>query len=184
MRTTPTAIADVKVLEPTRHGDRRGYFAEVYNHKLLAGAGIDVAFVQDNQSLSAQRGVVRGLHYQLPPFSQAKLVRVLRGRILDVAVDIRKSSPTFGEHVTVELSAENFRQVFVPAGFAHGFVTLEDDTELFYKVSNYYAPDHERGVQWNDPDLAIDWPGDHATAILSDKDAKLPPLSQQTDLFD
>jgi dTDP-4-dehydrorhamnose 3,5-epimerase len=184
MRITPTAISDVQIIEPVRHGDRRGYFAEMYNQKLLVDAGIDVAFVQDNQSLSAQRGVVRGLHYQLPPFAQDKLVRVLRGSVLDVAVDIRRGSPTFGKHVAVELSADNFRQLFVPVGFAHGFVTLEDDTELFYKVSDYYAPDHERGIQWNDPDLAIDWPVESAAAILSDKDLKLPPLSQLTELFD
>src|SRR5262249_10477793 len=148
--------------------------SETFNRKRLADAGIDLDFVQDNHSLSGQRGVVRGLHFQIPPFAQDKLVRVVRGRIYDVAVDIRRSSPTYGRHVGVELSGENWKQLFVPAGFAHGFVTLDPDTEVIYKVTNYYAPSHDRGLIWNDPDLGINWPIAAGEAILSDKDKVLP----------
>jgi dTDP-4-dehydrorhamnose 3,5-epimerase len=140
--------------------------------------------VQDNQSFSAQQGTVRGLHYQLPPFAQAKLVRAVSGRLLDVAVDIRRSSPTFGQAVAVELSAAGGEQLFIPAGFAHGFCTLEPDTSLAYKVDAYYSAAHDRGIRWNDPALRIDWPVSEAEAMLSDKDRKQPFLSDVTDLFD
>jgi dTDP-4-dehydrorhamnose 3,5-epimerase len=151
----------------------------------LRGHGIDTVFIQDNHSLSAERGVVRGLHYQLPPAAQAKLVRVARGAILDVAVDIRRHSPTFGKHVAAVLSAENWQQIYIPPGFAHGFATLEPNTEVLYKVSAPYAPDSERGVLWKDPALGIDWGVDPSTAVLSAKDTLYPQLSdvKAGDLF-
>src|SRR3954471_6373326 len=158
MQCILTEIPDVKVLLPKKFGDARGFFSETYSRKLLQEcAGIDRDFVQDNHSLSAEAGVVRGLHYQLAPMAQDKLVRVVRGAILDVAVDIRKGSPTFGKHVSAVISAANWRQILVPIGFAHGFVTLEENTEVIYKVTNYYSPQHERGIRWNDPQLGIDW---------------------------
>lgn len=172
------SIPDVKILSPTKHGDHRGFFSEVYNKKTLVTAGIDIDFVQDNHSLSAERGTVRGLHFQTPPFAQHKLVRVVRGSVFDVAVDLRRGSPSFGKHVTAVLSAEAWNQIFVPIGFAHGFMTLEPDTEVIYKVSNYYAPDHDKGVLWNDPALAIAWPIGDREAILSDKDRKQPRLAE------
>jgi dTDP-4-dehydrorhamnose 3,5-epimerase len=171
-----TEIPDVKVTTPRKFGDRRGFFSEIYNRRDFAAAGLGVEFVQDNHSLSAEVGTIRGLHFQSPPFAQDKLVRVARGKILDVAVDIRRSSPTFGRYVAVELSAENWRQLFIPAGFLHGFCTLEADTEVLYKVTNYYSPEHDHGVAWNDPDLAIAWPPEAANAALSAKDAGLPRL--------
>ena len=184
MQVIPTDIPDVKILAPRRHGDHRGFFSEVYSRKAFAAAGLPpLEFVQDNHSLSAERGVVRGLHYQLPPAAQDKLVRVVRGAILDVAVDIRRSSPTFGRHVRAVLSADNWQQILVPAGFAHGFVTLEPDTEVLYKVTSYYSPEHERGILWNDPALGIDWGVDPAAATLSKKDREYPPLGAAADLF-
>jgi dTDP-4-dehydrorhamnose 3,5-epimerase len=179
-----TAIPDVLLITPTKHGDHRGFFSETYNRKLLAEHGIEIDFVQDNQSLSAERGVVRGLHFQLPPFAQTKLVRVVRGSMLDVAVDIRRSSPTFGQHVAAVLSAENWTQILVPHGFAHGFVTLEPNTEAVYKVDAFYAPTHDRGIRWDDPALGIDWPIAAADAILSPKDLAQPLLADAPDLFD
>lgn len=170
-------IADVKVLVPRRHGDRRGYFSEVYNQRRLREADIEIDFVQDNHSLSAESGTVRGLHFQIPPFAQAKLVRVVRGSVFDVAVDLRRGSPSFGRHVTMVLSARVGNQILVPAGFAHGLMTLEADTEVVYKVSDYYAPDHDRGILWNDPALGIDWPLTEDKAVLSDKDRAQPPLA-------
>ena len=170
-------IADVKVLVPRRHGDRRGYFSEVYNQRRLREADIEIDFVQDNHSLSAESGTVRGLHFQIPPFAQAKLVRVVRGSVFDVAVDLRRGSPSFGRHVTVVLSAHAGNQILVPAGFAHGLMTLEADTEVVYKVSDYYAPDHDRGILWNDPTLGIDWPLTEDQAVLSDKDRGQPLLA-------
>ena len=146
MQIHPTSISAVLVLTPRKHGDHRGFFSEVYRKELLSKQGIDVEFVQDNHSLSAEKGTVRGLHFQAPPFAQDKLVRVVRGAVFDVAVDIRPDSPTYGRHVGVVLSAEAWNQVYVPIGFAHGFMTLEPDTEVVYKVSDYYAPDHERGA--------------------------------------
>lgn len=177
MQATPTAIPEVRVLHPTVHRDARGAFAEVYSARAFAGIGIDIVFVQDNHSLSVERGTVRGLHFQAPPFAQHKLVRVVRGRILDVAVDLRRSSPTCGRHVCVELSAEAWNQLLVPIGFAHGFVTLEPGTEVVYKVSAPYAPAHERGIRWNDPALGISWPVGE-DAVISDRDRALPLLSE------
>ena len=178
MQIHPTSIAAVQVLAPNRHGDYRGFFSEVYNKKALAEAGIDVEFVQDNHSLSAEKGTVRGLHFQSPPFAQDKLVRVVRGSVFDVAVDLRKGSATYGGHVSVVLSAEAWNQLLVPIGFAHGFMTLEPDTEVVYKVSDYYAPDHDHGLLWNDPALGIRWPIAEEEAVLSDKDRVQPTLSE------
>lgn len=177
MVVEPTAIADVKIVTPKIFRDARGFFSETYNARVLAEAGIDAAFVQDNHSLSAEPGVVRGLHFQLEPRAQGKLVRVARGAILDVAVDIRAGSPTWGRHVAVELSAENWRQLWVPPGFAHGFCTLVPDTEVIYKVTDFYAPDHDRAIAWDDPALAITWPVAAGAAILSDKDRRAPRLA-------
>jgi dTDP-4-dehydrorhamnose 3,5-epimerase len=183
MQVIDTAIPDVKILQPAKHGDDRGFFSETFSSRALQDAGLVSEFVQDNQSLSVQPGVVRGLHFQLPPAAQDKLVRVLRGAIIDVAVDIRRGSPTFGQHVAVELSADNWRQLLVPRGFAHGFATLVPNTEVFYKVTAFYSPQHDRGIRWNDPALKIDWKIDPATAILSGKDQKTPLLSEAADLF-
>ena len=171
-------IPGVKLLKPEKYGDHRGFFSEVYNRRALAGAGIDIEFVQDNHSLSAERGTVRGLHFQAPPFDQDKLVRVVRGAVFDVAVDLRKGSPTFSRHVSAILSAGAWNQLLVPIGFAHGFMTLEPDTEVLYKVSNYYAPEHDKGLFWNDPDLAIRWPQGSDAAVLSPKDGDLPMLGE------
>ena len=171
-------IVEVKLLTPNKHGDHRGFFSEVYNRRALAETGIDIEFVQDNHSLSAEKGTVRGLHFQAPPFAQDKLVRVVRGSVFDVAVDLRKGSATYGEHVSVVLSAEAWNQLLVPIGFAHGFMTLEADTEVVYKVSGYYAPDHDHGLLWNDPALGIRWPIAEEEAILSDKDRVQPRLSE------
>ena len=169
-----TAIPDVKIITPARFGDHRGFFSEVYNRRALAEAGIDITFVQDNQSYSAARGTLRGLHFQRPPATQSKLLRVLRGAVIDVAVDCRVGSPTFGRHVMVELTAARGDQILCPRGFAHATLTLEPDTEITYKVDAYYAPDHDLGVRWDDPDLAIDWPIPAEQLILSDKDRALP----------
>lgn len=176
-------IPDVKIIRPKKFGDHRGFFSETYTKKTFEAAGLHYDFVQDNQSLSAEVGTIRGLHFQLPPFAQDKLVRVVRGAILDVAVDIRKGSPTFGRHVSAVISAVEWNQILVPVGFAHGFCTLEPDTEVIYKVTNYYSPEHDRGLLWNDPELGIDWPVSADKARLSDKDYKHPTLAQLTDLF-
>jgi dTDP-4-dehydrorhamnose 3,5-epimerase len=178
-----TEISDVKIIKPRRHIDSRGFFSETYNKKALAGVGIHLDFVQDNHSLSVEKGVVRGLHYQMPPFAQDKLVRVIRGSIFDVAVDLRKSSPTFGRHVAAVLSAEEWNQILVPIGFAHGFCTLEANTEVIYKVTNYYAPDYDRGLFWNDPQLGIQWPISPQQAILSEKDKCQPRFTELRDHF-
>jgi dTDP-4-dehydrorhamnose 3,5-epimerase len=177
------AIPDVKLIRPKRFGDARGFFSEVYSRSALAAAGIGMEFVQDNHSRSAAVGTIRGLHFQTAPFAQDKLVRVTKGRILDVAVDLRAASPTYGKYVSAELSAENWTQILVPIGFAHGFCTLEPDTEVLYKVSNVYAPANDGGVMWNDPDLGIAWPVKAAGAILSDKDMKLPLFRDLPPLF-
>lgn len=177
MDVRATAIEDVKLITPKRHGDARGFFSETYNARAFAAAGIDAAFVQDNHSLSAQKGVVRGLHFQIAPHVQGKLVRVVRGAILDVAVDIRAGSPTFGRHVAVELSAENWQQLWIPAGFAHGFCTLMSDTEVVYKVTGFYAPECDKGLAWDDPELGIDWPVDADAVTLSEKDRAHPRLT-------
>jgi dTDP-4-dehydrorhamnose 3,5-epimerase len=174
MDVETTAIADVLVLRPKKHGDHRGFFSEVFKSDVLAAHGVDLPWVQDNHSMSAARGVVRGLHFQTAPFAQAKLLRVVRGAIFDVAVDIRVGSPTFGRHVGVELSADNWAQLYVPIGFAHGFCTLTSDTEVIYKVTAPYAPAHEGGLPWSDPDLAIDWPITPQEATLSPRDTQWP----------
>jgi dTDP-4-dehydrorhamnose 3,5-epimerase len=167
-------IPDVKILAPKKFEDARGFFSETYNKKALADVGVALEFVQDNQSLSAAVGTIRGLHYQTHPFAQDKLVRVVRGRILDVAVDIRRSSPTFGKWVAAEISAAKWNQILIPVGFAHGICTLESNTELIYKVTNYYSPRHDFGIRWDDPDLKIEWPFPNDQVMLSDKDAKQP----------
>ena len=166
----------VRLLEPKRFGDERGWFAETYNQQKLAEAGIDTVFRQDNHSLSRPIGVLRGLHFQAPPCGQVKLVRCIRGRIWDVAVDVRAASPTYGRWVGAELTADNGRQLYVPIGFAHGFVTLEPDTEVEYKVSAFYDRDSEGGLIWNDPALNLPWPLPPGGPILSDKDLLLPTL--------
>ena len=178
MQIKELSIPAVKVLAPKRYGDHRGFFSEVYNRRALAEAGIGIEFVQDNHSRSAEKGTVRGLHFQIPPFAQDKLVRVVRGAVFDVAVDLRRGSPTYGRHVSMTLSAEAWNQILVPAGFAHGIMTLEPDTEIIYKVSNYYAPDHDRGLSWNDPALGIAWPIPETEAVLSDKDRRQPGLAE------
>jgi len=177
-------ISDVLTITPRRFGDHRGFFSEVYNEARFAEAGIRLGFVQDNHSLSAEVGTIRGLHFQSPPYAQDKLVRVTRGRILDVAVDIRRSSPSFGQHVAVELSAENWRQLLVPVGFAHGFCTLEPDTEVIYKVTGYYSSAHDHGLAYDDPALGIAWPIDPDRAVLSDKDLRNPRLADLPAYFD
>ncbi|MHA1536709.1 MAG: dTDP-4-dehydrorhamnose 3,5-epimerase [Alphaproteobacteria bacterium] len=181
MNVTATAIDAVKLIHPKKHGDGRGFFSETYNKRALAEAGIELDFVQDNHSLSAQKGTVRGLHFQIPPFAQDKLVRVVRGSIFDVAVDLRRDQPSFGRNVCVELSAGEWNQLLVPAGFAHGFCTLEPDTEVIYKVTSFYSPEHDRGIRWNDPDLAVPWPVEEGAALLSERDAKLPPFAEVRD---
>lgn len=168
------AIADIKIISPKKHGNSRGFFSETYNKKSFAEAGIHLDFVQDNQSLSERAGTLRGLHYQGSPFAQDKLVRVVRGRILDVAVDIRRGSPTFGKWVAAEISADKWNQILVPIGFAHAICTLEPNTELIYKVTNYYAAQHDFGIRWNDPHLNITWPFPDDQIMLSDKDKKQP----------
>jgi dTDP-4-dehydrorhamnose 3,5-epimerase len=170
MQAVPLAIPDVKLLTPKVFKDSRGLFAETWSRRALAGIGIAADFVQDNHSVSQAKGVVRGLHFQSPPKSQGKLVRVVRGAIFDVAVDIRHGSPTYGRHVTAVISAENWGQLWIPPGFAHGFATLQEDTEVIYKVTEDYAPDCDKGIAWDDADLAIAWPVDAASAVLSDKD--------------
>ncbi len=182
MQFTRTKIEDVIIIDPVVHGDERGYFVETFRQdKLEDFLGFKVNFCQDNESKSS-KGVLRGLHYQLTPAAQTKLVRVIKGRVLDVAVDIRKGSPTFGEYVAVELNEENKRQLFVPRGFAHGFVVLEDDTVFAYKVDNYYSPENDKGIAFDDPAIGIDWQIDKALLKLSDKDTK-QPLLKDADLF-
>ena len=176
MKVETLAIEELKLITPAIIRDARGFFSETYNRQALAEAGIDRAFVQDNQSLSRSKGVLRGLHFQIAPHPQGKLVRVIRGAIFDVAVDIRQGSPTFGRHASVVLSADNWSQLWIPEGFAHGFCTLEPDTEVIYKVTDFYAPECDRGLAWDDPDLGIAWPLPHAEAVLSDKDRRHPRL--------
>jgi len=172
-----TALSGVVIVTPARFGDHRGFFSESWSRKVMAEHGLDLDFVQDNHSLSAKVGTVRGLHFQTPPHAQDKLVRCGRGALLDVAVDIRHGSPTFGQSVAVELTAENGRQLLVPKGFAHGFVTLQPDTEIVYKCTDYYAPDCDAGIRWNDPALNVDWGVEAKDAVLSDKDVAAPLLS-------
>jgi dTDP-4-dehydrorhamnose 3,5-epimerase len=179
---TPLAIPEVLLITPKRHGDARGWFAETWSSRTLAQAGVEAAFVQDNQAFNARKGTLRGLHFQQAPHPQAKLVRVLKGAIYDVAVDVRQGSPTFGQFVGAELTAEGGEQLFVPRGFAHGYVTLTDACELFYKVDGQYAPQTEGGLIWNDPDLAIPWPLE-GEPVLSDKDKLLPRLRDLKAVF-
>lgn len=183
MNFTRTAISDVIIIDPVIHGDKRGYFAETFRgDKLTEFLGYGIAFCQDNESKSSY-GVLRGLHYQLPPFAQTKLVRVIEGEVLDVAVDIRAGSPTFGHHIAVRLSDENKRQLLIPRGFAHGFVVLSKTCTFAYKVDNYYSPECDRGIAFDDPALNIDWIVDKTQLQLSPKDTKQPLLSA-ADLFD
>lgn len=180
MQATETKLKGVYVLEPQVFGDARGWFMESWSQRKMAEAGISADFVQDNQSFSAQKGTLRGLHYQLNPMCQAKLLRCTRGKIFDVAVDIRKGSPTYAQWVGVELSAENKKQLFIPRGFAHGFITLTDDVEVQYKADNYYAPDCDGNIRWDDPEIGVAWP--IAPVILSDKDRNAPLLKERTNL--
>ena len=173
-----TDIADVKLITPVRHRDGRGFFVETWNKEALAVDGLAVDFVQDNLAHSTSRGTLRGLHFQRPPMAQGKLVAVLSGAIFDVALDLRAGSPTYGRHVTATLSASEGSQLWVPAGFAHGYCTLEDETTVFYKQTAFYAPDLEAGILWDDPALAIPWPVERAAAILSEKDLILPTLAE------
>lgn len=182
MHIQQTDLAGVLIIKPKRFGDHRGFFTETYNRRVYAEIGVDMEFVQDNHSLSAKAGTVRGLHFQTPPHAQSKLVRCGRGAIFDFAVDIRKGSPTYGQWAGYKLSAENGMQLFIPTGFAHGFVTLEPDSEIIYKCSDYYTPEVEGALRWNDPAIGIKWPlkGD---AILSDKDAAAPNLADLDSQF-
>ena len=178
MAVIKTAIEGVYIIEPTVFGDERGYFFESYNEeRFRSETGIDVHFVQDNESRS-KRGVLRGLHFQKKPYAQAKLVRVVQGKVLDVVVDIRKESPTFGKHIAVELSGNNHRQLFIPKGFAHGYVVMEDDTVFQYKCDEFYHPEAEGGIAWNDPDIGIDWGVAESDITLSEKDKRHPLLKE------
>lgn len=183
MEVRPLGLDGVFEIIPRKFGDDRGFFSETYKVKALLEAGIDLNFVQDNHSYSAAKGVVRGLHYQLPPLAQDKLVRVTRGAILDVAVDIRRSSSTFGKWVALEVSAEKWNQILVPKGFAHGFITLVENTEVIYKVTDYYSPEHDRSIRFDDPAIGINWPIPATGVQLSDKDEKAPLLAN-ADVFD
>lgn len=183
MDARPLAIPDVLLVSPRILRDDRGFFSETYAERAFASAGIDARFVQDNHSLSRARGVLRGLHLQSAPHAQGKLVRVVRGSVFDVAVDVRRGSPTFGRHVAAVLSAENWLQLWIPAGFAHGFCTLEPDTEVAYKVTDYYAPECDRSILWSDPALAIPWPLPASDITLSAKDAAARPLAEHPDYF-
>ena len=176
-------IPDVLLVTPQKHSDKRGFFSESYNRRTFAQYGVDLDSVQDNHSLSLNRGTIRGLHFQTPPFAQDKLVRVVRGTIFDVAVDLRKGSATYGQYVSAILSAENWVQMFVPIGFAHGFCTLTPEAEVLYKVSNYYSPDHDKGLLWKDPAIGIDWPVSESEVHLSDKDRAQPTLDRIPEYF-
>lgn len=176
MEARSLAISDVKVITPSVFRDERGFLSETYSRRALAEAGIGADFVQDNHSLSRNRGVLRGLHFQTEPFAQGKLVRVVRGAVFDVAVDIRRGSSTFGRHVSCVLSAENWSQMWIPPGFAHGFCTLEPDTEVLYKVTAFYAPACDKGIAFDDPDIGIAWPIPQSELVISDKDRRHPRL--------
>ncbi len=176
LTVTETPLEGVLIFEPQRFGDARGFFSETWNARQFAAAGLGSAFVQDNHARSASRFTLRGFHFQLPPQAQGKLVRVTRGAVLDAAVDIRKGSPSFGRHVVVELSAENWRQLWVPPGFAHAYCTLEDDVEVLYKTTDYYAPELERGLAPDDPALGLDWPVPFDDAVVNARDRSWPRL--------
>ena len=180
MNVIKTELPGVVILEPQVFGDARGWFMESWSKKKMETIGISVDFVQDNHSFSAEKGTLRGLHYQLNPMAQAKMLRVSRGAIFDVAVDIRRGSPTYAKWVGVELSAENYRQLFIPRGFAHGFITLTDDVEVQYKADNFYSPDCDGNIRWNDPEIGVMWP--ISPRVLSDKDSSAPLLSERTEL--
>lgn len=184
LTVTPTAIEAVKIITPKSFQDARGVFSEVYNRNRFIEHGVALNFVQDNQSSSAEVGTIRGLHFQSNPAAQDKLVRVLRGSIFDVAVDLRHSSPTYGKWVAEKLSADDGRQLLVPVGFAHGFCTLEPDTHVLYKVTAYYSPANDLGIAWDDPDLAIQWPVPSGRVVLSDKDARLPGFKSLPTYFE
>ena len=176
MKRIDTALPGVCIIEPDVHGDARGYFMETYSTRNFAAIGIDTVFVQDNQSFSSQKGILRGIHFQNNPMAQAKLVRVTKGAVLDVAVDLRRGSPTYRQWVAVELSAENKRMLFIPRGFGHGFRTLTDDVEFCYKVDNLYSRAHDRGIRYNDPAIGVDW-GEVNESLLSAKDTTSPLLA-------
>ena len=178
MEIHPLALPEVLLITPIKHGDDRGFFSETFSRRRLAEAGFDKPFVQDNHSLSGKRGILRGLHFQRAPHAQDKLVRVTRGAVFDVAVDVRRGSPSFGRWVGVELSADNWRQMLVPAGFAHGFLTLTDTAEVLYKVTDDYAPEAEGGLAWDDPEIGIDWPMAKSDIITNDRDGRWPKLSE------
>ena len=180
MKVIETALPGVVIIEPQVFGDARGWFMESWSAKKMEDGGIHVAFVQDNHSFSAQKGTLRGLHYQLNPMAQAKLLRASRGAIFDVAVDIRRGSPTYAQWVGVELSAENYRQLFIPRGFAHGFITLTDNVEVQYKADNLYAPDCDGNIRWDDPAIGVAWP--LTPTVLSEKDANAPLLAERSEL--
>jgi dTDP-4-dehydrorhamnose 3,5-epimerase len=176
-------IADVKLVIPQIHSDARGFLSEIYSRRDMDSAGIAAEFVQENHSLSVEAGTLRGLHFQMPPHAQGKLVRVVRGSIFDAAVDIRAGSPTFGQHVSAILSVDNWTQMWIPVGFAHGFCTLEPNTEVIYKVTDYYAPECDRGLKWDDADLGIEWPVETERVRLSDKDRRQPALKEMARAF-
>lgn len=183
MQITPTSIPDVLIIQPQKHGDERGFFSEIFREDKLAEFGFTERFIQDNHTYSAEPYVLRGLHFQSPPYAQDKLLRVIKGSIYDVAVDIRKGSPTFGNWVGLELSAQNFKQLLVPKGFAHGYLTLEPDTEVLYKVTNGYAPESDKGLMWNDSKIGIDWPLAGNEPQLSAKDKIQPSFEELPDFF-
>ena len=183
VKIEPTRIDDVKIVWADKFGDHRGFFSETFNSEKFKLGGLDLSFCQVNHSLSEKAGTLRGLHFQINPYAQGKLLRVTRGAIYDVAVDIRAGSPTFGEWVGYEISAKLWNQIFIPVGFAHGFCTLEDNTEVMYKVTAPYSPENERGLAWNDDELAIDWPIDNDAPILSEKDTSYPELRNLPTFF-
>jgi dTDP-4-dehydrorhamnose 3,5-epimerase len=184
MNTPDSDLPGLRKFVPRRFSDPRGYFSETWSDRHFRGEIAEATFVQDNQSVSAHKGTLRGLHFQKPPFAQGKLIRVVRGSILDVAVDIRKGSPTYKRHMAIKLDASEGAQLWVPPGFLHGFCTLEDETEVFYKVTSYYSPTHDAGVLWSDPDLGIHWPVDRDSVILSAKDECHPCLGDLPDFFE
>jgi dTDP-4-dehydrorhamnose 3,5-epimerase len=178
-----TAIPGVLIVTPKKHGDERGFFSETFKHSQLASHGVTHGWLQDNHSMSGKRGTVRGLHFQAPPRAQAKLIRVASGAILDIAVDVRKGSPAYGKHVAVELSSDNWRQLYVPVGMAHGFCTITERTEVLYKTSEEYAPESEGGLLWDDPVLGIDWPISASDATVNGRDGKWPTLASLVSPF-